>query len=42
MTTITKKKMCHLLYCLNWHIKELHRSACGVKLPEHEWEALKE
>ena len=29
MTTISKGAMCHLLYCLNWHIKDLCQKAAG-------------
>ena len=40
--TITKKEMCHLLYCLNWHIK-IRFSAAGRKgLSESEREVLRD
>ena len=34
--------MCHLLYCLNWHIKELSTSARDAGLPAHERASLVE
>ena len=40
MTRITKSTMCHLLYCLNWHIKESRTSARDSTLTEHERESL--
>ena len=42
MSRITKSTMCHLLYCLNWHIAELRESTRDTVLPAHEWETLSE
>jgi len=42
MIKITKSTMCHLLYCLNWHIAKLRASAHNTELPAHEWESLSE
>ena len=42
MMKITKSTMCHLLYCLNWHITKLRASARNAELPAHECETLSE
>ena len=40
--TITKKEMCHLLYCLNSHTKIASSAAGRRGLPESEREALRD
>ena len=42
MIKIAKSTMCHLLYCLNWHIAEQRASARNAELPAHEWKTLSE
>ena len=42
MTTISKRTMCHLLYCLNWHIKDLWAEFYSSDINDDEKASLRE